>query len=101
MGLLALLVFAPGCRSIKEAYAATLLTGTTLTWRQYLEVGDPPEPNPTVDQVIGKLGEPAKVHVHEGMRRKLNYNGFSMTDELRWVEFIFDEDERLVKKEMW
>ncbi len=90
-----------GCRSATEAYADVFLRGTTLTYEQYLSQDVNAVPPVTADALIAALGPPADVYDRDGARRRIDYNAFSLTGELKHAEFYFDREERLVKKELW
>lgn len=99
--LLAVLPLTTGCKTVKEAYADTILTGDTITYEQYLQFDVESETKYTVDMVIARLGKPARVSDRDGKRRKVTYHAFSMADELKTAEFFFDAGEVLIKKELW
>ena len=93
--LAAVLALAPavtGCAALKEPF----LSGDTITYEQYLRVDENDEP--TVDQVLARLGEPASVEDRDGRRFKLVYNAYTMFRKLGHAEFVFDKDEVLRKK---
>ena len=106
--LLGVIPFTAGCKTVKEAYADTVLRGETITYEQYLSMitidqakaagsGDPAN----ADQLIARLGKPASVYDLNGKRRKIVYNAFSLSDELKKAEFHFNENEVLMKKQLW
>jgi hypothetical protein len=104
-GLLAALVASAsllgGCQATKEVYADTFYKGTTLSYDQYLSQDVESVPPVTADSLIEALGDPADVYDRDGVRRRIEYNAFSMTGDLKRAEFHFDRDEKLVKKELW
>ena len=100
--ILSLAVAAGGCKSIKETYAETFLTGEILTYEQYRAVGEYPAPRPTARDVLDSLGEPADVdYDDDGRIRKIVYHAFSLLDQLKRAEFHFDGDGVLTKKDLW
>jgi len=99
--VLAAAPFLVGCQSAKETYAHTFLSGSTLTYDQYLSQDVDAVPPVTVDSLIDALGGPADVYDRDGIRRRVEYHAFSMTGDLKRAEFHFDRDEHLVKKELW
>lgn len=90
-----------GCKSVKEMYADVVLKGDTITYQQYLDMAIDGPDRVSADMLIAKLGKPASVKDRNGKRRLIYYNAFSLTDELKKAEFHFDEDEMLMKKELW
>jgi len=103
-GLAAVLAVSPllaNCQGVKKVYADTLLSGTTLTYDQYLSQDVDAVPPVTVDSLIKALGSPADVYDRDGVRRRVEYHAFSMTGDLKRAEFHFDRDEKLTKKELW
>ena len=103
--VLALLVGAlgvsTGCKSMKEVYADTLYIGETLTYDEYLSIDSDRVPPFSAAEVLGRLGKPSEVYDRDGLRRRIEYNAFSLNDELKRAEFHFDTNEELVKKELW
>lgn len=101
LGLALTVLSAPGCRTVKEAYAHTLLTGEILSYEEYLSIGEGADPHPTAQQVLDRLGEPEHVEMQNGKRFRIRYHAFSIMEMLKRAEFVFDEDERLTKKDLW
>lgn len=99
--LLGALAGLSGCTTTKKWYADTFLAGNVLTYEQYLSMDQDANPPPTVDDVLAKLGTPMDVRDSDGVRRRLDYHAFSLTDDLKIAEFHFDSNERLMKKELW
>lgn len=94
-GLAATLSTAPGC-SMGAVFA-----GNVLSYEQYLSIDQDMKPTPTADTVLQALGMPKTVHDRNGVRRRIDYNAKSLTGDLKTAEFTFDENEKLVKKELW
>jgi len=102
-GLLALagtLVAAPGC-STTSSVRCWFLTGRCLSYEQYLSLDQDASPPPTAATVLSTLGAPKSVHDRDGVRRRIDYYAYSLTGDLKIAEFTFDENEKLVKKELW
>lgn len=91
---------APGCASGSNP-RCWFLKGNCLTYDQYLSVDQSAVPTPTADYVLKTLGDPMSVRDRDGIRRRIDYHSYSLTGELKIAEFTFDENEKLVKKELW
>jgi hypothetical protein len=78
-----------------------MLKGECLSYEKYLSVDPTAVPTPTVDTVISQLGTPMNVHDRNGKRRSVDYHAYSLTGEMKVAVFTFDENEKLVKKELW
>jgi hypothetical protein len=76
-------------------------TGRCLTYEEYLSVEPNSNPPPSASEVLAKLGKPMKVMDTNGVRRRIDYHSETLTGEMRVAEFYFDEQEKLVKKELW
>ena len=90
----------PGC-STGQSVRCWFLKGTCLSYQDYLSVDQDANPAPTADSVLSKLGKPLAVHDRDGIRRRIDYYAYSLTDDLKIAEFTFDENEKLLKKELW
>ena len=99
--LLAATPILAGCQSSKEAYAALFYKGDTITYDQYLSQDVNAVPQVSVDSLLEALGKPRAVVDRDGVRRRIEFNAFSMTGDLKVAEFHFDVNEKLVKKELW
>jgi hypothetical protein len=99
--LLAATPLLAGCHTSKEAYAAVFYKGTTITYDQYLSQDVQAVPPVTVESLVETLGKPRAVADRDGVRRRIEYNAFSMTGDLKTAEFHFDANEKLIKKELW
>ena len=86
-----------GCSTVKGWF----LKGEVLTYEKYLTVDQSAKPTPTAETVIATLGMPKAVHDRDGIRRRIDYYAYSLTGDLKVAEFTFDENEKLVKKELW
>lgn len=91
---------AAGCAQVNTAHG-WLLRGNVLTYDQYLSIDQSAKPTPTAENVIQTLGKPMSVHDRDGIRRRIDYHCYSLNDDLKIAEFTFDENEKLVKKELW
>jgi hypothetical protein len=92
-GLAALVVLAPGCGTVRK--------GSLLTYDEYLSIDTATTPTPTADTVLSKLGMPKSVHDRNGVRRRIDYHTYTLNGDMKTAEFSFDENEKLVKKELW
>jgi hypothetical protein len=101
-GLLALsgVLALPGCATYNEVHS-WFLTGDVLTYTEYLSVDQTGVPAPTPDYVLKKLGDPLEVHDRNGVIRSIDYHCYSLNDDLKIATFTFDENQKLVKKELW
>jgi hypothetical protein len=102
-GLLALgavLGAAPGC-SASRAFSCLFMKGNCISYEQYLSVDQSSVPTPTAESVLQALGNPMAVHDRNGIRRSVDYHAYSLTGELKIAVFTFDDNEKLVKKELW
>lgn len=102
-GLLALAAIvgtAPGC-SAGRAFSCMFMKGKCITYEQYLAIDQDASPTPTAESVLQTLGNPMAVHDRDGIRRSIDYHAYSLTGELKVAQFTFDENEKLVKKELW
>ena len=102
-GLLALgfvLAAAPGCAA-SRAFQCMFFKGNCISYDQYLSVDQSAVPTPTAEAVLQSLGSPMAVHDRNGIRRSIDYHAYSLTGELKVAQFTFDENEKLVKKELW
>ena len=78
-----------------------VLKGECITYEKYLSIDQTAIPTPTTDTVIAALGTPMAVHDRNGKRRSIDYHAFSLTGDMKVAVFTFDENEKLVKKELW
>ncbi len=92
------LVALPGCETSPRCW---FLKGNCLTYDQYLTMDQSANPAPTADLVLKTFGKPMSVHDRDGIRRRIDYYSYSLTGDLKIAEFTFDENEKLVKKELW
>jgi hypothetical protein len=102
-GLLALgfvLTAAPGCAA-SRAFQCMFMKGNCIAYDQYLSVDQNAVPTPTAESVLQSLGSPMAVHDRNGIRRSIDYHAYSLTGELKIAVFTFDDNEKLVKKELW
>ncbi len=86
-----------GCSTVR----CWFLKGECLTYDQYLSIDQSASPKPTAEEVLKKLGTPQEVHDRDGVRRRIDYHCWSLTGDMKTAEFTFDEQEHLVKKELW
>jgi hypothetical protein len=98
--LCGVLAAAPGCSSMSSA-RCWFLKGACLTYEQYLAVDQTANPAPTADYVIKTLGAPLEVHDRDGVPRRVDYHCYSLNGDMKIAEFQFDENQKLVKKELW
>jgi hypothetical protein len=102
-GLIALgfvLAAAPGCAA-SRAFQCMFFKGNCISYDQYLSVDQSAVPTPTAEAVLQSLGNPMAVHDRNGIRRSIDYHAYSLTGELKIAVFTFDDNEKLVKKELW
>src|SRR5262245_34862857 len=90
----------PSCSTYNSVRSA-FLTGDVLTYTQYLSVDQSGTPAPTPDYVLKTLGKPLEVHDRNGVIRSIDYHCYSLNDDLKIASFFFDENQKLVKKELW
>ncbi len=90
----------PGCETVHSVHG-WFLSGAVLTYQQYLSVDQAAVPAPNADSVIKTLGKPMEVHDRDGVIRAVDYHCYSLNGDLKLATFFFDENQKLVKKEMW
>lgn len=90
----------PGCASGSNP-RCWFLKGNCLSYEQYLSMDQSANPVPTADVVLKTFGNPLSVRDRDGIRRRIDYYAYSLTGDLKIAEFTFDENEKLVKKELW
>jgi hypothetical protein len=78
-----------------------MLKGECLTYEKYLSIDQSAVPTPTAESVMSALGTPMAVHDRNGKRRSIDYHAYSLTGDMKIATFTFDENEKLVKKELW
>lgn len=78
-----------------------MLKGECLSYEKYLSIDQTAVPTPTADTVVASLGTPMAVHDRNGKRRSIDYHAYSLTGDMKVAVFTFDENEKLVKKELW
>jgi hypothetical protein len=94
------LALGAGCSTVNTA-RGWFLKGNVLTYEQYLSIDPAATPTPTADTVLQQLGMPLSVKDRDGVRRRIDYHAYSLTGDLKNAEFSFDENEKLVKKDLW
>ncbi len=90
-----------GCETTRDAYANVFLSGTVLTYEQYLSVDQDADPPVAAERVIEMLGDPREVRDVDGVKRMVSYWAYSFTGDLKRAEFHFDSMGKLMKKELW
>jgi hypothetical protein len=90
-----------GCQSTKDAYANVFLSGTVLTYEQYLSIDQNADPPISAETVIERLGDPREVRDVDGVKRMVSFWAYSFTGDLKRAEFHFDRMGKLMKKELW
>jgi hypothetical protein len=102
-GLLFLAVAAqslPGCGG-PPVMPCWMLAGECITYEKYLSIDQTAIPTPTVESVIAALGTPKEIHDRNGKRRTVDYHAYSLNGDMKLAVFTFDDNEKLVKKELW
>lgn len=90
-----------GCETTRDAYANVFLTGTVLTYEQYLSIDHNADPPLSAETVIDMLGKPREVRDVDGVKRMVSFWSYSFTGDLKRAEFHFDSMGKLMKKELW
>jgi len=89
-----------GCATYNSV-RTSFMSGDVLTYAQYLSIDQSASPTPTVTHVLKTLGDPLEVHYRDGVIRSIDYHSHSLNDDLKIATFFFDENQNLVKKELW
>ena len=97
LAALAAVLVAAGCSSLTCMFGK----GRCVSYDEYLAIDQSASPKPTAEDVVKRLGEPMAVHDRNGKRRSIDYHAYSLTGDMKVAVFTFDENEKLVKKELW
>jgi hypothetical protein len=99
-GLAALCGVLPGCSTVQSVHH-WFLKGTVLSYDDYLKLDQTAVPTPTVQTVMNAYGPPKAVHDRGGAIRKVEWHCYSLDGELKTAEFSFDENGKLLTKQLW
>ena len=94
------LFVAPAC-SVVNPMKTWFMKGTILSYDEYLSVDQAQKPTPTAAMVMSKLGSPLEVRDRDGVIREIDYHAYSLNDDLKIATFMFDANQKLVKKDLW